>query len=216
MKKLVVFDLDGTLLYTIKDICRCLNETLKKFGYKQLTVTETEKLVGYGAKNLVKDATGADGDALLEIYDDYVERQRKCDNALTVLYDGLDFVLTELKKRGVMLAVVSNKPDAVTKVVCEQKLAKYDFNYVAGANAKLYPVKPDKACLEYCLNMLKVNKSDAVYVGDSEVDALTANNADVACVSALWGYRSKEQIIMGGGKIFAETPNRLLQVLEEI
>lgn len=216
MKKLVIFDLDGTLFYTIEDIAACLNLILSKYGYNTLTSEETRKLVGYGARNLVKSATNESGEKLDKLYSEYVELQRVCDNSKTYLYRGMGEVLKYLKYSRVKLAVVSNKPDAVTKELCNQKLLEYKFDYIAGANPELYPIKPDKACIEYCLNVLNVDKRDAVYVGDSEVDVATAKNAEIECISVLWGYRDKEQIERGGGYNFVSNAAELLNAIEKI
>lgn len=216
MKKLVIFDLDGTLLYTLEDIAKSLNYVLTKHGYSAVSIEETQKLVGYGAKNLIKNASGESGEKLEKLFAELTIVMQSSDNALTVLYDGLSSVLKTLKSMGVKLAIVSNKPDVAVKEIYAQKLKEYDFSYVAGANPLLYPTKPNKECVEYCLNALGVDKIDAVYVGDSEVDVQTAINAGIDCISVLWGYRNKLQIESVGGKNFVNTASELLNAIEKI
>ena len=216
MKKLVIFDLDGTLLYTLEDIRKSLNFVLEKHGYRAVSLEKTETLVGNGAKNLIASASGESGEKLDELFLELSAVMKSCDNALTVLYAGLDGELLKLKNAGFKLAIVSNKPDGAVQEIYKQKLSKFGFDYVAGANPSLYAVKPDKACVEYCLNALGVQKQDAVYVGDSEVDAKTAKNAGIDCVSVLWGYRRKEQILGGGGYNFISEPSELYDAVMKL
>ena len=211
MKKLVIFDLDGTLLDTIGDIKYCINIVLEKNGYKTLSSEEVVKCLGYGAKKLVYLAAGKPDDETLErLFSEYVPLQEKSDNSLTVLYDGLEKVLTELKNKGYKLAIVSNKPDSVTQIVVEQKLKKYGFDFVTGNRPELFNPKPDKSCVEYCLNALNVDKKDAIFVGDSEVDVKTFKSAGIDGIGVLWGFRPKSSLIEAGCEAFAENANELL------
>lgn len=216
MKKLVIFDLDGTLLYTLEDINKSLNIVLEKHGYRAVSVEETKKMVGYGAKKLIQLASNESGEKLDSLFAELKVVMSSNDNSLTTLYNGLDNVLIALKNNGCKLAIISNKPNEATQEIYKQKLSEYNFDYVSGANANLFKVKPDKECVEYCLNVLNVSKEDAVYVGDSEVDVQTAINANIACVSVLWGYRSKQEILEVGGSNFASTPSELLDMIEKI
>lgn len=216
MKKVVIFDLDGTLLYTLEDIRKCLNFVLEKHGYRAVSLEKTERLVGNGAKRLIADATGESGEKLEELFLELSAVMKGCDNALTVLYKGLDEELVKLKNAGFKLAIVSNKPDGAVQEIYKQKLSEFKFDYVAGANPSLYAVKPDKACVEYCLNAVGVSKSEAVFIGDSEVDVKTAINADVDCISVLWGYRRKNEIISGGGYNFISNPSELFDAVMKL
>ena len=216
MKKLVIFDLDGTLLYTLEDINKSLNYVLEKHGYRAVSVEETEKMVGYGAKNLIAQASLESGEKLEELFIELTAVMKECDNSLTVLYKGLNETLIALKNQGVKLAIVSNKPDVAVKEIYNQKLKEYDFNYVAGANPNLYPVKPNGQCVEYCLNALNVDKKDAVYVGDSEVDVETAKNAGIDCISVLWGYRKKPDIEKVGGSNFVSKTSELFGAIKNL
>ena len=212
MKKLVIFDLDGTLLNTLEDIRECLNVALEKFGYPTLTPPEVLKRVGYGAKKLVELALGNPTPEELEkVFSVYVPLQAESDNSKTVLYDGLNEVLIELKNKGYKLAIVSNKPDSVTQIVCEQKLKKYGFDFITGNRPELFNPKPDKSCVEYCLNSLGIKKEDAIYIGDSEVDVKTFVSAGLDGIGVLWGFRPKELLVEAGCKHFASTANELLQ-----
>ena len=141
------------------------------------------------------------------------EVMRASDNSLTVVYDGIAEQITRLKNQGVTFALISNKPDGATQNIYNEKLSQFGFSYVAGANPKLYPVKPDKACVEACLNALGFDKKDAVYIGDSDVDYLTAKNAGIDCISVLWGYRSKQEIESVGATNFISNPSELFDAV---
>lgn len=213
-KDLYIFDLDGTLLYTLDDIKDSLNDTIIKFGYNAVDSEQTRLFIGSGAKNLIKRATGLqDGEELDKILSIYIEKQRNCTNDKTILYDGLDEVLFELKKNGKKLAIISNKPDSVTQKVYDKLLSRYHFDYVYGNKPKLFKIKPNRECIDYCLNNLGVDRGRAVYIGDSEVDVQTANNAEMDCVCVLWGYRKREDMEKEGGKVFVSTPKELLKIL---
>ena len=214
MKKAVIFDLDGTLINTIYDITDCLNVTLKKFGLKTYGYNETLKMVGRGAKYLVTAASGLTGEKLEEVYRDYVKVQKDCKNEKTCLYDGVGELLKTLDEEGYLLAVVSNKPDSVAQVVKKDKFEGYNFAYFAG-NKDGVPTKPDKGCVEHCLNAIGVEKENVVYVGDSEVDVLTAQNAGVKCVGVLWGFRQKSELIENGCKLFASTAKELYDIVKK-
>lgn len=211
MKKLIIFDLDGTLLDTVEDLRYCVNKLLEKHGYKTLSSQEIVKCLGYGAKQLVYLAAGKpDKETHEKLFKEYVPMQEKSDNSLTKLYDGLDSVLLKLKELGYKLAIVSNKPDSVTQIVVEQKLGSYGFDFVTGNRPELFNPKPDKSCVEYCLNTLGVDKEDAIFVGDSEVDVQTFIGAGIDGIGVTWGFRPKEMLVQAGCKYFADTADELL------
>ena len=211
MKKLVIFDLDGTLLDTVEDLRYCVNKLLEKHGYKTLSSSEIVKCLGYGAKQLIYLAAGKpDSETHEKLFAEYVPMQEKSDNSLTKLYDGLDEVLTKLKKLGYKLAIVSNKPDSVTQIVVEQKLGSYGFDFVTGNRPELFNPKPDKSCVEYCLSSLGIDKKDAIFVGDSEVDVQTFMGAGIDGIGVTWGFRPKQMLVDAGCTHFADTADELL------
>lgn len=215
MKKLIIFDLDGTLLDTVEDIRYTLNELLEKHGLKTLNKDEVVKKLGYGAKKLVELATlGVDKEKFEVIYNEYVIRLATCKNERTVLYDGLDEVLKSLKKDGYKLAIVSNKPDDAVKVVCKDKLSKYGFDFVMGNLPSKFNPKPDKSCVEYCLKEMGYTKEEAVYIGDSEVDVQTFINSNVDGISVLWGFRDKDILEKTGSTRFASTGAELYEIIK--
>lgn len=216
MKKLVIFDLDGTLLYTLADINKSLNYVLEKHGYSLIKLEDTAKMVGHGAKNLIMQASNESGEKLEMLSKELFEVMRASNNELTVVYDGIAEQIYKLQKVGVKFALVSNKPDGATQNIYKEKLSKFNFSYVAGAKPELYPVKPDKACVVACLSELNIDKNDAVYVGDSDVDYLTAKNAEIDCISVLWGYRTKEEIESVGANNFISKTDELFDAVMKL
>lgn len=217
MKKLIIFDLDGTLLDTVEDLLFTLNTTLEKFGLKTINREEIIKKLGYGAKRLVELAVGdISNEEFEKVYADYCVRLANCDNSLTKLYDGLDVCLKALKSDGYKLAIVSNKPDDAVQVVYKDKLSEYDFDFVMGNRPGEFNPKPDKSCVEYCLKNVDVDVKDAIYVGDSEVDVQTFLNANIDGIAVLWGFRSKEILEKAGCIRFASTGADLYDIIKSL
>ncbi len=217
MKTTIIFDLDGTLLYTIEDIRDSVNQTLTKFNLPNISVEETLSFVGSGARYLIEKASKVeDEEKLDEIFNYYVGLQQNNKNEKTKLYDGLDELLIKLKKSGFKIAILSNKPDDVTKVVYNQLLSKYNFDFVMGNIIGLFKPKPDKSCVEYCLKNLNSTAEESIYVGDSDVDMKTALGSNIDEIGVLWGYRSKKALESVGAKRFAEYPKQLEKLIYEL
>lgn len=122
-------------------------------------------------------------------------------------------VLKQLKRDGVKLAMVSNKADFAVK---ELNLYYFkDLDMIAAGEKEGVRRKPAPDAVFQALKELNVDKEHAVYVGDSDVDIQTANNAEIPCISVLWGFREKEFLVEQGGKVFAETPKELLCLLQD-
>ena len=142
MKKLVVFDLDGTLLHTIPDMLNSINCMLDKYGYKRVNESEIRHFIGNGARNLVKKSIENSGVFLTESEIDerlktYNEHYTSSNSPFTRLYDGIAEMLIELKKRGYVLAVITNKPQMTTDNVNEIYLKRFGFYKVIGSSDKI-------------------------------------------------------------------------------
>ncbi len=211
MYKAVIFDLDGTLLDTSRDIHKTLNTTLRKFSLPRISLEKTLEYVGNGAKKLVERAIPAEKLYLFgQVAEDYMKRFAVCDNSLTTLYEGEEDALKKLKERGVKLAIVTNKPQAATEGVYNKHLARFDFDFVAGQNVNC-PLKPDPALAFKAAKAMGVDLRECLFVGDGETDVQTAKNAGMDCVAVLWGYRSKEQLKAAGAPAFAENYAQLVE-----
>ena len=208
MKFGILWDLDGTLLDTLEDLTDATNYALGQFGYPERTLAELRRFVGNGALRQMEQAVpeGADAKAVLDVYKPYYNAHCQIK---TAPYPGVMAALQELGERYPM-AIVSNKPDAAVKALCEQY---FPGIYARGERSDC----PRKPAPDMVLRTLEDIGVDAcVYVGDSEVDILTANNAGVPCLSVLWGFRDREDLEQAGGVHFCETTAELTQKIEEL
>ncbi len=216
MKKAVLFDLDGTLTNTSVDIWENVNLTMRKFGYPEITLEEAKLFVGNGAVKLIeRSLKGAKCDNLKEVVDFYNNAYNFCGSPKTFVYEGMLDLLKRLKKDGYLLAVISNKPQDGTTEVCKIFFSEVQFDCVFGQREGV-KVKPDRACVDITLSELGVTHNEAVFVGDSDVDAMTAINAGVDGICVLWGYRPKERLLEVGAKVFVETADELYQKIKAL
>lgn len=214
MKKLVIFDLDGTLTNTVPDIEDNVNKTMRKFGYPEITADEARRFVGNGAKVLIeRSLKGANPENLSEIVDFYNDSYNFCGSPKTCVYDGMTELLHTLKNEGYLLAVVSNKPQDGTTEVIRKFFGDGLFDYVYGQRAGV-KTKPSKEPVEIVLKALEAEKENSVYIGDSEVDVLTAKNSELYGISVLWGFREKELLIENGATIFASSATELHEKID--
>ena len=208
MKVGILWDLDGTLLDTLQDLADSVNYALEQFGYPRRSLEEIRRFVGNGAMRLIALAVpeGADPEPVFEAFHTYYDAHCQIK---TRPYDGVSEVLEILGKQYPM-AVVSNKPDSAVKTLCDQ--------YFPGLYARGESVDcPRKPAPDMVLKaMADIGVDRCVYVGDSEVDVLTARNAGVPCLSVLWGFRDREEIEKAGGTRFCGDPEKLPEVLEEM
>lgn len=214
MIKAVLFDLDGTLLNTLEDITRCVNETLRAFSYPELTQTQVRAYVGDGAKKLIERALPQGADNLAECCDYFCDRFTGA-NEDTKLYAGEAEVLQRLLSRGVKLAVVTNKPQAAAEAVLKKYLPQIEFSFIGG-DSGAFPRKPDPSLAYYAALTMRVGLSECAFVGDGEADVLTARNCGIPCVACLWGYRSREQLQRAGATLFASDYKELEKILEDL
>lgn len=207
MKTGILWDLDGTLLDTLDDLMDATNHILSRNGYPARTRMEIRKFVGNGAKNLLMQAAPeADADALLRQFQPYYTAHCQIK---TRPYEGIPAVLEELSGKYPM-AIVSNKPDPAVKELC----ARYFPGIYALGETPDCPRKPN-ADMVYKA-MAAIGAERCIYVGDSEVDVLTAKNAGVPCLSVLWGFRDKPDIQAAGGRLFCDSPADLPEILSKI
>lgn len=203
MIKAIIFDLDGTLLDTSRDIHKVINESLNAYKLPQISYSNTLKFVGNGAKKLVERAVGERTDMLQKVYSYYAEQFANCSNNLTCLYPEEAETLKKFNSANIRLAIITNKPQRATERVCAKFLSNFNFNIVLG-QTEYYPLKPNPASTYAVLKKLGVIASECLFVGDGETDVETARAANVNCVSVLWGFRTKDQLIAAGAKQFAQ------------
>ena len=208
LKTAIIFDLDGTLLDTLGDLHAATNHVLAQFGYPQRTIQEVCRFVGNGAERLIRLAVpeGEDWEPVLAAFQTYYAAH--CD-ILTGPYDGIPEALAVLGEK-YPLAVVSNKPDRAVK-----ELAKIYFpTLFARGESTDCPRKPAPDMVFKAMEALGVDR--CVYVGDSDVDIMTAKNAGMPCVSVTWGFRGEEELRIAGAEHFCHHPSHLHQIIEEL
>ena len=208
MKTGILWDLDGTLLDTLEDLADAVNFSLRQFGYPVRSMEEVRCFVGNGARRLIERAVPENGDvsAVLDTFRTYYNANCQIK---TKPYDGIMEALQRLGEKYPM-AVVSNKPDSAVKSLC----AEYFPGLYARGESADCPRKPAPDMVFKAMEAIGVET--CVYVGDSEVDVLTARNAGVPCLSVLWGFRDRTEIIDAGGKYFCEDTAQLVEKLEEL
>lgn len=211
--KAIVFDMDGTLLDTLQDLTNAVNVALSKYGLPKKTVAEVCKVVGNGARNLVKGVVleGEKHPNFEAIFEDYKAYYAEHCEEETKPYEGIWELLQELKKRKYKMAVVSNKPDGAVKVLAEKYFP--GCFQVAIGDMEGYNRKPAPDLVYKALEELSASKEEAIYVGDSDVDLMTAMNAELPCVSVTWGFRDREFLMLHGASVFIDKPMELLELL---
>ena len=208
MKTGILFDLDGTLLNTLEDLLDATNYALAQCGYPKRTLPELRRFVGNGAENQIRmslpaGASPEEVGRVLRIYKPYYTAHCQ---VKTRPYDGV----LEVLKAKYPIAVVSNKPDSAVKALCAQMFPGiFALGETPDCPRKPAPDMVYKACQA-------IGADTCVYVGDSEVDVVTAKNAGVPCLSVLWGFRDKADIEGAGGSHFCENPAQLTEKIEEI
>ena len=213
MYKLMIFDLDGTILATLDDLYNSVNYALSTLGYPTRTNAEVRAFVGNGMLNLIKRAApdGATEDEIQNILSTFRSHYALHKADCTKPYTGIEKVLCELKKEGAILTVLSNKDDDAVGVLCEQYFPN-TFDYTAGNRADRKR-KPDPESVHAIINKYGLTASDTVYIGDSEVDILTAQNAKVDCVAVSWGFRDRDVLIDAGATMIADNMGQLYEYL---
>ncbi len=212
--KAVIFDLDGTLLDTLADIRSSLNQSLRRFGLREQTPEEVRAHVGNGSGRLV-ELSIPDGhenpvyDALLADYGAWYEAHCRVE---TRPYPGVVGLMRRLGEAGAFCAVVSNKPDAAVKTLCAEFFAGLAADAVGERPGIRRKPAPDTVLA--ALEELGTDRSDAVYVGDSEVDIMTARSAGIPCISVTWGFRTYRQLAEAGGEAFAADADELMALLQ--
>jgi len=211
MKKIAIFDLDGTILDTLEDLADSVNYCLNKFGLPKVSLLDVRKFVGNGIHRLVEQAvpSGTDNELVDAIYEELCVYYKDHCAIKTKPYSGIREILIELRGKGIYTAVVSNKADEAVKCLCKDYFdGLFDFS-VGERNGTRRKPFPDSvnAVLEY----FKLSPNDGVYIGDSEVDYLTAKNANMDLIMVGWGFRDKEDLINIGANEVILTREELLK-----
>ena len=214
--KCVVFDLDGTLLNTIKTINHYLNFALASYGLGSVSEEDCMSFVGDGAIKLIERAlksVGADLRLLDDVYKTYNDAYNSSPYYSTKVYEGIPELISALKNRGIKLAVLSNKPDFAVKATVSKFLPD-SFDIVRGGVDGI-PLKPSPDSLFEILNRLGVSPDETAYIGDSEPDVLTAQNAGIKNgIFVTYGFRTREQLAFVGAVNIVDSAAAVLEIIE--
>lgn len=197
MNKLVIFDLDGTLLNTIDDLGTAANHTLAELGLPQHTLDEYRLMVGNGMRKLIMRALPDDkasDDAFIDnTLKQFLEYYAQHIDVYTKPYPGVPELINTLSTAGYKLAVASNKIQAGAERLIEKFFPGIPFVAVMG-NSPLYPLKPDAAVVEYIMDKAGTDRAHTVMVGDSGTDIQTARNAGIPIIAVSWGFRPRNEL----------------------
>ena len=210
----IIFDLDGTLLNTLTDLTNAVNHVLGNHGYPLRTTAEIRRFLGNGARSLLTQALprGTSEEKISALLEEYQPYYLQNSERETRPYEGIPGLLDELCRKGVKIAVLSNKGDLQVKPL----VAKY-FPQISVALGETEGLrrKPHTDMVEEVLRRLNADPKTAALMGDSEVDGKTANNAGIAYLAAGWGFRDKEELLPFAPALYLEHPSDLLKAWED-
>lgn len=211
--KAVLFDMDGTVMNTIEDLNDSVNASLQAFGLPQITLADTMRFVGNGARRLMEQAVpaGTDPDRFETILEYYVNYYQKHCLIKTGPYPGIPELMRSLQAAGLRQVIISNKPDAAAREIADRYFPDF-AEFVIGEKDGLRR-KPWPDMIFAAIERLGVPREECVYAGDSEVDIDTARNAGIDCISVLWGFRERKVLEAAGAMAFARTPEELCGLL---
>ena len=209
----IIFDLDGTLLNTLEGLKNSTNFALKKFNCSEITLEQTRSFVGNGVRKLIERAiqNGEQNPDFEKCLNTFKEHYSKTMYQKTVAYDGIEDMLTELKKRGVKTGVVSNKFDTAVKELCKNYFD--GLIIVAIGESPNVRKKPAPDSVLKAMKILGAKPENTLYVGDSDVDIQTAKNSNLKSVGVTWGFRDRELLEKEGADFIINTPCELLELI---
>ncbi|WP_295210851.1 HAD family hydrolase [Ruminococcus sp.] len=213
MKKLYIFDLDGTLVNSIFDLGDAMNAVLEKYGYPTFGYDSYKHFVGNGTLKLVERALPEDKrteENIKAYHAEFSEEYNKRCVSRTRPYEGIGEVIEALRAEGKLTAVASNKPDKFVKYIVGEIFKNGEFDMVAGKKDGV-PTKPAPDIIYNILETLGVKAQEAVIIGDSDVDVMTAKNSGLQCIGCQWGFRGREELERAGADFIAAKPADILK-----
>ena len=218
MKKLIIFDLDGTLLNTIGDLTNACNYVLHQHGFPPHTHDEYRYFIGSGIRRLIKLALPEeyrDNDEFCkQILDEFIIRYNGHLHEETCPYDGIIPLLKELNSKGINIAIASNKYQEGVDAVVDFYFRDIKFAATIGTSAKI-PVKPNPTIVHKIIEACPTAQNDILYLGDSGVYMQTAKNAGLTALGVLWGFRTKDELIANGADYTIEKVEDIWDYINE-
>ncbi|MBO5908530.1 MAG: HAD-IA family hydrolase [Clostridia bacterium] len=215
MIKTAIFDLDGTLCDTISDLADSVNYALEQMGCEKRSLADIKSFVGNGIHNLItlslpkEKRSEQDINTAKKFFFEYY-KVHFADK--TVAFDGIIQMLLALKQKGIQLAVCSNKEDSMAAAVVK-KLFGDTFDIVLGQSDS-FPLKPEPESTLHIIEKLGSKQEHTAFIGDSDVDIITAKNAGVYSIGVTWGFRSKKELIENGCTAIAESPWDIVKIID--
>lgn len=211
--KIAIFDMDGTILDTLTDIYNAINHSLEVFGLPQRTKEEVRMFVGNGLRKLVERAVpvNTNENIIENVLSELLSYYGEHSSDTTAPYLGINDAIASLKERGIITAVVSNKADFAVQILNEQFFDGL-FDYAIGEHEGFNP-KPEPDMVNEILKRANVTCDKSVYIGDSDVDLMTAENSNMDCIAVAWGFRSVEFLKEHGAQIIANKPEELIELI---
>lgn len=215
--KAVIWDLDGTLLNTLDDLAASTNAALEQNGLPVRTTDEVRCFVGNGVHKLIERAMPEMGEKhpqFQAVLDGFVAHYGAHSKDHTAPYEGIVDVLDALAAQGVKLAIVSNKIDFAVKALSRDYFGDRMLSSVGDDPSRRKKPAPDSV-LE-AMRQMGVTAQESVYVGDSDVDVITARNAGIPCIAVTWGFRSEESLVEAGARYVARRPQEILAIVQQL
>jgi phosphoglycolate phosphatase len=211
--KAAIFDLDGTLVNSLSDLTDATNYALKKFGQPGHKAEKIKKMIGEGTRTLISRALPNNQQQLIEqVLIEMRKRYKQIYVNKSRPYKGIKRVVGELKKRKVKLAVLTNKDQKIARKIVRHFFGS-QFQIIKGT-ADAVPVKPEPKTALQILKKLKVRPKDTLFIGDSNIDVLTARKARINMVAVSWGFKTKKELAKAGAKNIVDLPNQLLKLFD--
>lgn len=217
MKKLVIFDLDGTLLYTVPDIAAATNHALAYYGYPTHPENVIATFIGNGINKLFERALPEgekNEENILKIRKEFIPYYNEHGRDFTRPFPGIEELLEYIRKEGIMVAVASNKYQQATTALITHYFPTIEFIAILGQREGI-PTKPDKGIVEEICTIAEAKKDEVLYVGDSGVDMQTAINAQVDAIGVTWGCRPRSELSRYAPKWIVDDASEIIEILKE-
>ena len=214
----IIFDLDGTLLNTLEDLCDSTNFALQKFGYPKRTIEEVRHFVGNGVRLLIERAipNGKENPYFEECLNTFKQHYRGNMYNKTKPYDGIVELLKDLRLKGIQTAVVSNKFDTAVKELCKKYFGDLIQVAIGENEEEGIRKKPAPDSVFKAISELKISIKNVIYVGDSETDVQTAKNAEIDCIGCCWGFRDKSVLLKEGAAHIVQNPKEIYEIISTL
>ena len=215
MKKVLIFDFDGTLADTIWAIRAAVNKTMRHYSFPERSYDEVKAAIGGGVRVLAERVLppGNYDEDFIEKFIRYYNKQYELTVSMTDrCYPGMHEAVTELVSRGYRLAILSNKPDRFIRELTDNIFTRGEISFAAGQDS--LPVKPDPTAPLMIAKKLGATPDECAFIGDSDIDVMTGKNAGMMTVGCTWGYRGEEVLRETGADIIIQNPGELLEIFK--